>query len=69
MLFMAVVSVLENLSKFFPSGLPYEPGCMSSTYRSEGLTSSNADYFGLNVLPKNFSPEGDLGGVCPLGEY
>jgi len=31
-------------------------------------SSKLAVYFGLIVLPKNFSPDGDLGGVYPLGD-
>lgn len=64
MLLMASVSVFENLSKFLLLGLPYEPGCKSSANIVEGLASRKlAVDFGLIVLPKNFSPEGDLGGV------
>ena len=34
-----------------------------------GLVSKRADVcFGLKVLPRNLSPDGDLGGVYPFGE-
>ena len=42
---------------------------MSSTANGLGLASSKLEvYLGLRVLPRYFSPDGDLGGVC-LGEF
>lgn len=72
---IASVSVFENLSKVWflcPFGLPYESGCnvfSSECKVADGLVSSSAVCYGLIVLPRNFSPDGDLGGVCPFGEY
>ena len=69
---MASVSVFENFSLkgFLLLGLPYELGWISSELvTSVGLGSrSCAVCFGLIVLPRNFSPDGDLGGVYPLGD-
>ena len=55
---------------FLDFGLPYELGWISSDYIGwvSFASSRLAVYLGLIVLPKNFSPDGDLGGVYPLGE-
>jgi hypothetical protein len=41
---------------------------MSSVLRMGFGSSKRAVCFGLSVLPMNFSPEGDRGGVYPLGD-
>ncbi len=56
------------MKEFFDLGLPYEMLSFGAA-GSIGLGSkSRAVYLGLKVLPMNFSPDGDLGGVCPLGD-
>jgi hypothetical protein len=55
------------MKAFLERGLPYEEGSIGSVLPeicSTGFGSrSNAVYLGLKVLPMNFSPDGDLGGV------
>jgi hypothetical protein len=52
-------------------GLPYPFAIISSfdAYCDDILVSRRAAVcLGLSVLPRNLSPEGDLGGVYPLGD-
>ncbi len=66
------MSVFANLSMnaFFERGLPYDEGSIWSvrTYSTGFGSNKRAVCFGLSVLPINFSPEGDLGGVWPFGD-
>lgn len=54
----------------FERGLPYDSAVRSSDERIPmGRGSRNREVcFGLSVLPMNFSPEGERGGVYPLGD-
>ncbi len=69
--FTTSVSVFENFPSipFLLPGLKYDSfGMLSSICKVDGFVSSKLDTcLGLRVLPKNFSPDGDRGGVY-LGE-
>jgi hypothetical protein len=60
------------MKAFLERGLPYDAGSIWSAlpeiYSTGFGSNRRAVCLGLRVLPMNFSPEGDLGGVCPFGD-